>query len=199
MNLLARYNSAPIPEALQALKFLLRYLKGTRDLKLSFHSSPSALTLRAFSDSDWGNDYETAVSVSGAVMLLAGAAVDWTSQKQKTVACSSAEAEYIAASEAAKEVVWLRVLLAGLGEAQYKPTPLFMDNTTSIRFVEEDAVTPRRKHINIRYHHIRQLAKEGFIEPVWIETSKQLADIFTKALPVDAFTRLRGAILGVRA
>ena len=198
INWLARYSSCPIQEAIQAGKWLLRYLKSTQELKHTFRGGKGALTLTAWSDSDWANDEETAVSVTGSAFLLAGAAVNWVSQKQKCVATSSSEAEYIAASETAREVVWLRVLLAGIGEAQPESTPLFMDNTTSIRFVKEDAVTPRRKHINVKYHYVREQFREGLLAPVWIETKQQLADLLTKALPAEAFTRFRNAIMGIR-
>ena len=131
-------------------------------------------------------------------MMLAFAAIDWSSQKQKCVATSSAEAEYIAASEASKEIVWLRVLFAAFNLTQDTPTPLFIDNQSSIVFMKEPNVTPRRKHINVRYNHIRSLIKENFIEPVWVPTAQQLADIFTKPLPRDTFTRMRDLIMGQR-
>ena len=199
VNVLARYNSAPIPEAVEALKFLLRYLKRTQDLTLTYHSGEGAGTLVAYSDSDWANDYETAVSVTGYAFLLGFAAINWLSQKQKGVAFSSSEAEYVATSEAAKEMVWVRTFLAALGMAQPEPTPLFIDNQTSIRFVEEEQVTPRRKHINVRHHGVRQLARDGYLKPYWIPTEEQLADLFTKALSKNRFRSLRDSLMGVRS
>ena len=178
---------------------MLKYLKSTMDLKHTFWSGALALVLKALSDSDWAADAEDAISVTGSLIMLADAAVDWRSQKQKTVAHSSSEAEYIAASETARDVVWFRELLKGMGLEQTEATPLLMDNQTSIRFVEEDTVTPRRKHINVKYHYVRQLFREKVIKPQWVSTKENPADLFTKALPADSFTRFRDTIMGVRA
>ena len=198
INWLARFISCPIQEAIAAGKQLLKYLKSTRDLKHTFRGSRFALLLKALSDSDWANDEEDAVSVTGSLVMLAGAAVDWRSQKQKGVANSSSEAEYIAASETSRDVVWFRELLKGMGLEQTVATPLLMDNQTSIRFVEESTVTPRRKHINVRYHYVRELFRKGIVKPEWVSTQDNPADLFTKALPADSFTRFRNVIMGIR-
>ena len=196
VGVLSRYTSQPTAEILELGKQVLRYLAGTASLGVTFSYQPDGLTLYGFSDSDWAADYSSGKSVSGVVFMLAGGPVSWRSTKQTTVALSSSEAEYVAASEAAREVSFLRMLLAELGIAQPNATVLFMDNQTSIKFVEEEGCTPRRKHINVKHHFIREKFMAGIIKPVWIPTAENVADILTKPLPRSSFELLREIILG---
>ena len=195
-NALTRSVSAPDAAAVRAAKYLLRYIKGKPDIGITLRSVEGGDQLVAYSDSDWGNDAKDGVSISGSLFILANAAVGWQSQKQKTVSVSSSEAEYVSASEASRTIIWYRTILSALGLPQ-EPTVLFMDNQTSIRFATEESCTPRRKHINVKYHYIREQILSGLIQPKWIPTAEQLADIFTKPLGRIAFARLRDTIMGL--
>ena len=198
VNVIARSNSSPTEGSVAAAKYLLQYLKGTAALGLTF-SAQGAQVLEAYSDSDWGGDNSDAKSTTGTLLTFAGSAIFWRSQKQATVALSSTEAEYVACSEACRDVVAARAALAQMGCAQPDPTPLFIDNRTTISMVLDDSTMARRKHINVRHHYVRQEALEHrTVTPVWVSTEKQLADIFTKALPRQQFTLLREQVMGTQ-
>jgi len=113
------------------------------------------------------------------------------------VALSSTEAEYIAASETAREVVWMRTLLAELGEAQAAPTPLLIDNESAIRMALEEGNQGRRKHINVKHHHIRELVTDGLVVLEWVPTSEQQADMLTKATSRKQFFAMRALAMGL--
>ena len=188
---------APTADSCKQLIRVLRYLAGTPALGLTYRARGlPALTLTAFSDADWANEYAKPASTTGSLLKLAGAAVVWRSQKQTTIAQSSTEAEYVAASETAREIYPLRVQLAHLDHAQPEPTTLAIDNTTTILVATEEGNMQRRKHINVKYHYLRHQVAKGFIRLAWVPTAEQEADIFTKALPYDAFIRLRQLVMG---
>ncbi len=117
---LARFSQHPTREHWTGVKRLLRYLKRTADLGILYTREKSG-ELRGYTDSDWGGDQDSRRSTSGYVFLRAGGAVSWKSRKQQTVALSTAEAEYVAASAAAQESIWLRKLLTDLGREKLYP------------------------------------------------------------------------------
>ena len=130
------------------------------------------------------------------VAKLSGAAVSWISQRQPNVALSSTEAEYIASCEAAREIHWLRQLLQHLGVPQPEPTPLFVDNTSAILMMNQQGYSSRRKHIRVKYHYVQEQVAEKQIQPIWVATEEQEADVFTKPLDRDSFAKLRDLISG---
>lgn len=212
VNMLQRMQDAVDGIALKRAEHLLRYIKGTAELGLRYafrstgsngSSNPNQprlppLTLVAFTDSDFAEEKETRLSTTGIFTMLNGMPIHWIAQRQKTVSMSSSEAEYKAAGEAAREVIWERRLLAQLKQAQPGPTELHIDNNTTIQMVKEDdgESHSRRKHIDVIHHKIREWVKHGEIQPVKIDTQLNSADIFTKALPRPAFQRHRNTILG---
>ena len=193
----SRYTSNPTMEAIESVKRILRYLKLHQTDGITYHRSTKAPILVSYSDADWAGEKDTAESTTGSLHFLAEGPVSWSSKKQKTIALSSTESEYIAASEATREVVWLRKILAAAGYPQRQPTILFCDNRTTILLTSEDSTTDRRKHINVKYHYIRSQLKEGMIQMKWIETKEQLADIMTKAMPPLRFNYLQPIIMGI--
>jgi hypothetical protein len=194
-SMAARQQQDPKQEDLTALAHAFRYLLGSASLPLRYSSSSNKL--EAFSDADWAGDATDARSTSGILLKLGGAAVSWSCQKQPNVALSSTEAEYIAASETAREVVWMRTLLAELGEAQAAPTPLLIDNESAIRMALEEGNQGRRKHINVKHHHIRELVTDGLVVLEWVPTSEQQADMLTKATSRKQFFAMRALAMGL--
>jgi hypothetical protein len=189
--------SAPDHDAVLKLRRAFRYVAGTLELGLTYSSKgPDPLKLVAYSDADWGGCVSTGRSTTGMALFLAGAVVDWSSHRQSIVALSSAEAEYVAASDTSREIIWLRRLLAALGHAQEEATPLHIDNSTAIHMTDDERGDARRKHINVRYHYIRSVIGTKEIHPQWVSTDQQLADIFTKPLQRPKFIELRSRNMG---
>ncbi len=198
VNMAARLTSTPNAEAILLVKRIFRYLAGTKQQGLTFSRSPSAnLVLTAYSDADWAGSESDARSTTGVVLKLANVAVCWISQKQGTVSLSSSEAEYVAASESVRDILWLRTLLDDLNQAQQQPTTLFIDNATAICMATDESNSGgRRKHINVKYHFLRDQISSQTIRIEWVQTADQQADIMTKALDRNTFSRLRDLITG---
>lgn len=123
--------------------------------------------------------------------------ISWQSKKQATVALSSTEAEYMALGEAAKEIMWLRMILTELNIPIITPTIIFIDNLPAARISQNDTDHDRTKHIDVRHHYIRDLIKDGLIRPEWISTHDQLADILTKPLTTHPFITMRDKLMKV--
>ncbi|XP_003375210.1 copia protein [Trichinella spiralis] len=122
--------------------------------------------------------------------MCAGGAVLWHSQKQRSVALSTTEAEYVAASEAAKDMMWLMTLFAEVTEVKQKPI-LFVDNMGAVKLSKNPEFHKRSKHIDVRFHFVREKYNEGKIDIQHIDSENQKADILTKALPKTRFQNLR--------
>ena len=193
----SRYMGNPSQTHHKAVKNGLRYLKQTQDLSLKYGGRDiHELKLEAYADADYASDKEKRKSLSGYVIMFGGAAVSWKSKQQPCTATSTAEAEYIALCEAAKEVVYLRRMCEDLGIEQEGPTPMYEDNEACISMVNSPVYTDRNKHIDVRYHYTRSLVEEGIVEVSYVSTHDQLADIFTKALSQRQFEKLRDKIMG---
>jgi hypothetical protein len=118
---------------------------------------------------------------------LNGSPIVWSSRRQRTVSASTTEAEYIAITEAGREIMWLRELLETLGYSQ-QITTLRCDNQGAIALTKKPSSHPRTKHIAIRHHQIREWAEQGMIRLEYVDTKSQKADILTKPLPGPAHT-----------
>ncbi|KAG5870629.1 hypothetical protein JTB14_023084 [Gonioctena quinquepunctata] len=112
-------------------------------------------------DADFAGDLTTRRSTTGYLSIIAGAPVTWSSHLQKCVSRSTTESEYIAASDAAQEISWLRIFLRELGIDILEPTKLFMDNQSAIRLVKNTEYHKRTKHIDVKYHYIRERAEDN--------------------------------------
>lgn len=146
--------------------------------------------LIGYSDADWAGDMDDRHSTSGNVFSLACGAVSWLSKKQATVALSTAEAEYVALSTATQEAIWLRRLLADMGEPPEGPTEIYEDNQGAISMAKNPVGHARTKHIDIRYHFVRERVQDGAITLKYIGTDEMVADILTKPLPKHRFEKL---------
>ena len=188
-----------------AAKRVLRYLKGTKDIGITYGrvggerislTTYSQDRLFGYTDSDFAGDVDTRRSTTGNVFLLGGACVSWSSRLQVTVAVSTAEAEYMALFSGAQEAVYLRRLLGELGFEQEEPTPILVDNQAAIQMALNPIDHKRTKHIDVKYHFCREKVEDKVIIPEYVTSADQLADIFTKDLAKIAFERLRDQILG---
>ena len=129
-------------------------------------------------------------STSGNVFLLAKGALSWLSKKQATVALSTAEAEYVALSAATQEAIWLRRLLTDVGESLEDPIVINEDNQGAIAMAKNPVGHARTKHIDIRYHFVREGVQNGAIILKYVATGEMIADILTKPLPKHPFEKL---------
>ena len=119
--------------------------------------------------------------------------MSWTSKRQPVVALSTSEAEYIALSSATQEAVWLRRLLSELG-APVSSVTMMEDNQGAIALAKNPIAHARTKHIDIRYHYIREAVQDGLVELQYCPTKEMVADLLTKPLPKESFQRLRTSL-----
>jgi hypothetical protein len=139
--------------------------------------------LNIFCDADWASDTTDRKSVSGYIISMAGGAVSWSSKKQTSVALSTAEAEYIAATHVAKQVLWQRSLFTELNFEISTTSTIFTDNQAAISISHHPEFHSRTKHIDIAYHFLRDLIANGTLDTIYVNTLENLADLFTKGLP----------------
>ena len=201
VSLVSRFMTNPNQTHMDAVLQEFRYLVGTSERGLFFRGDGDP-TLRGFVDSDWGGDTETGKSTTGWVFTLAGCPVSWCSQRQKTVSSSSTEAEYIAASDACKEAIWLKgfhnEIAPKMNHPEQTTIPLAIDNASALKLTKNPEFHGRTKHINIRHHFIRECVERREIVPEWISGKVNPADLFTKPLPKTLFlenvSRLGGGL-----
>ncbi|GJW41853.1 retrovirus-related pol polyprotein from transposon TNT 1-94 [Tanacetum coccineum] len=176
----ARYQARPTEKHLHAVKRIFRYLRGTVNRGL-WYSKDSAIALTAFADADHAGCQDTRRSTSGSMQLLGDRLVSWSSKRQKSAAISSTEAEYIALSGCCAQVLWMRSQLTDYGLG-FNKIPMYCDNKSAIALCCNNVQHSRSKHIDIRYHFIKEQVENGVVELYFVRTEYQLADIFTKAL-----------------
>ncbi|WVZ80557.1 hypothetical protein U9M48_028025 [Paspalum notatum var. saurae] len=177
--LCARYQASPRTSHRQAVKRIFRYLKFTPELGL-WYSSGSFLSLRGFSDADHAGCRIDRKSTSGTCQLLGTSLVSWSSRKQASVSLSTTDAEYIAAAST----------LSDFGH-RFGKIPLLVESTSAISVAKNPVLHSRTKHIDVRFHFLRDHYEKGDIDLVHVASENQLADIFTKPLEFGAFVRLR--------
>ena len=182
VGVLSQYLDNPGRQHWIAVKRLLKYLKGTKDLSLHFEKDTPAFELIGYCDADYAGCHDTRRSTSGSVFVLAGGAISWSSTKQRSVALSTTEAEYMAACVATKDAIWLRRLLKDLGASDISPTTLYCDNISAVRLASNPEFHKRTKHIEIQWHFVREAQANGLIALKHIESKKQLADLLTKGI-----------------
>nr|ABA95820.1 retrotransposon protein, putative, unclassified [Oryza sativa Japonica Group] len=192
-SLLSRYMSSPSQLNFTAAKRVLRYIKGTADYGI-WYKPVKESKLIGYTDSDWAGCLDDMKGTSGYAFSLGSGMCSWSTKKQNIVALSSAEAEYVAASKAVSQVVWLRRIMEDLGEKQYQPTTIYCDSKSAIAISENPVSHDRTKHIAIKYHYIREAVDRQEVKLEFCRTDEQLADIFTKALSKEKFVRDRELI-----
>ena len=192
VGMLSRAMGRPTPELLKEGKRVLHYLYLHRDVGLRYVADDFT-PLYGMTDSDWAVKHST----SGYVFKLSGAIVSWASKKQVSVALSSAEAEIVAASEASKEALALRMFLADLGVHDGKPTSLASDNQAAIATAYNPEHHSRMKHVERRHFFVRECVENLQIVVPYVPTCDNLADFFTKALEPKTFFAMRDKLMNV--
>jgi hypothetical protein len=181
VNTLARYMSKPTKLAWDAALSVLRYLHKTSDAALVFSASASGLL--AFSDSDFAADMHTRRSITGYAFILNGGAISWSSKLQPTVAVSTAESEYMAASSTVKESIWIRCLLFTF-DIHMLPVVIQTDNQAALALVKNPILSTQSKHIDVQIHFARERFLRGEVSFVYCPTANMAADFLTKSVPL---------------
>ncbi|CAL1371869.1 unnamed protein product [Linum trigynum] len=169
VGLVSRYMEAPTMSQWNAAKRILRYIKG---------------------------DFDDRKSTTGFVFFLGDTAFTWSSKKQAIVTLSTCEAEYVAATSCACHAIWLRKLLKELNMTQEESTEIFVDNKSALALAKNPVFHDRSKHIDTRYHFLRECVEQKEVALKYVKTEDQIADIFTKPLKQDVFVKMR-TLLGV--
>jgi hypothetical protein len=178
------------------VKQICRYVEGTLTLGCTYRKGEGEPVLLGYSDSDHAGDPDDRKSTTGVLFFLGNNVVTWKSQKQKAVAQSSCEAEYMAAGAAACQGVWLSRLLGQLRGKPPAKFKLLVDNMAAIALIKNPVHYERSKHTDIKYHYIRSCYEEGKLDADYVRTEEQLADILTKGLAYVRFIKLRH-LLGI--
>lgn len=193
VGMASHFMENPTKAHYQVVKRILRYVKNTAELGVRYERGGNN-ELQVYTDSDYAGDLDDRRSTSGFVFLIAGGAVSWSSKKQPIVALSTTEAEYIAAVSCATQGIWITRVLGRIGEHQESCIIVKCDNSSTIQLSKNPVLHGRSKHIEVRFHYLRNLTKEGKVKLVHCGTQDQLADIMTKPLKLDTFKKLKDSL-----
>ena len=190
---LCQFMAAPAISHWHAVKRVMRYLQGSQQRKLTYGwDGGRDQPLYGYSDSDWGNNVNDRRSFTGWVFLLHDGAVSWQSCKQPTVALSSVEAEYMAATQATREAVWWRAFMTELGSPPAAATTIYSDSQGSIALSKNPEHHKRTKHIDIQHHYVREQVAADSVALSFVGTEDMVADVLTKPLSAERHGRLTG-------
>ena len=176
----------PSMTAWAAVQRIFSYLNKTAHYTLRY-SKGDSMTVNAFTDADWGSCVNSRRSITGSLVYMGKNLVMWCCHKQDTVALSTTEAEYMSLSECTKEIMWLRQLLGELHFKQPHATTIYEDNAGCIKLANNEIILSRSKHIDIKHHFLREKILKRVINPVYVSTHVNTADIMTKGLSVVKF------------
>ena len=197
VGIVSRHMEKPTVMHQNAVKQILRYVQGSADHGLVYTKGGGPEVLVAYSDSDHAADTVGRRSTAGMAFYLNGCLITWGSQKQKTVALSSCEAEFMAATVAAMQALWLRSLLSELTSTPRRTVTMFVDNNSAIALMKNPVFHGRSKHIDTRYHFIRECIERGQIVVKRVSTDEQKADLLTKPLAAGKLEVMKH-LIGVR-
>ncbi|KAH9668969.1 hypothetical protein KPL70_021600 [Citrus sinensis] len=197
VGVISRFMGNPSKDHWNAVKWVLRYLRGTVVTVIVFGNINGALPeVAGFVDSDYAADKDRRRSITGFVFTMCGGAISWKSSLQSMVALSTTEAEYIALTEAVKEAIWLRGLVSELGFKQ-KVVKVSCDSSSAIQLSKNPKYHERTKHIDVRMHFIRDEIGKGVMNVVKVPSEVNPADMLTKTLPSVRFRNLLNLIRSV--
>ncbi|GJW45351.1 retrovirus-related pol polyprotein from transposon TNT 1-94 [Tanacetum coccineum] len=184
----ARYQARPTVKHLKEVKWIFRYLRQSYNMGL-WYLKDSGFELIAYLDADHAGCKDDCKSTSGGLQFLGGKLVSWSSKKPDCTAMSTAEAEYVSLSACCAQVIWMRTQLLDYG-FKYNRIPMYCDSKSAIAISCNPVQHSKTKHIDIRYHFIKEHVERGTVEIYFVGTEYQLADLFTKALPKERFEYL---------
>ena len=190
VNKVCQFLSKPTGIHWEAVKRILRYVKGTIDTGLRFTRSTSTL-LSIFTDADWAGCTDYRRSTGGFAIFLGPNLVLWSSRKQPTVARSYTEAEYKALANGRAEATWIQTLLRELGVPQPRPPVLWCDNLGATYLTANPVFHARTKHIEVDFHFVREKVAIGALDVRFISSGDQLADGLTKPMTKQMLQHLR--------
>ncbi|KAL1198911.1 Retrovirus-related Pol polyprotein from transposon TNT 1-94 [Cardamine amara subsp. amara] len=177
----------------EIMKQILRYLKGTVAHGLKFGRGGSKEII-GYSDSSHNIDQDDGRSTTGHIFYFGSSPITWCSQKQNTVALSSCEAEFMAATEAARQAIWLQDLLSEITGWKTKQVPIKIDNKSAIALTKNLVFHGKSKHIHKRYHFIRECIERELVDVEHVPGTERKADILTKTLVRIKFAEMRNLI-----
>ncbi|KAL8096063.1 hypothetical protein AgCh_037136 [Apium graveolens] len=182
VSVLSRFMHCASELHLKAAKRVIRYIKGTSHYGIKFQRSKN-FKLVGYSDSDWGGCTDDMRSTSGYCFTFGSGMFSWKSKKQETVAQSTAEAEFVAATATVNQALWLRKILLDLNLQQKASTEIFVDNQAAIAISHDPVFHGTTKHFNIKLFFVREVQKEEIVTLIYCKSEDQLADLFTKPFP----------------
>ena len=185
MNVLSQFKHSPRTSHLQAAHTVLKYLKGTTGLGLTYRQT-GKLDLCLYTNSDYAGSRVDYRSTIGYCTILGGNLVTWRSKKQNIVSKSSTVAEFCAMSKGIDEVMWIKHMLDDLQIPYHKPIILRCDNKSAISIAHDPVYHDQMKHVNIDRFYIQEQLEQGLLKTEHVISEEQCADIFTKGLPVKA-------------
>lgn len=191
VSILSRKTAAPTKLDLNEVHRVIRYLSSTKNLKLRVSNKSSTSELELFSDSDFAEDRTDRKSISGQISFYGGGTLSWQSKKQDCVSISSTEAEYYALSTTAQEAIWLERLCQDFNVPLTSPIPVNADNQSAMVMIETDKFRNSTKHIETRYHFIKELNQKGIIKLSYVPGINNTADMLTKPLSAVKLKQLR--------
>uniref|UniRef100_A0ABD2W186 Retrovirus-related Pol polyprotein from transposon TNT 1-94 n=1 Tax=Trichogramma kaykai TaxID=54128 RepID=A0ABD2W186_9HYME len=198
VGVLSRFAENPSKVHWNAIKRIIKYLKGTLAHGLVYKAKNDCTKIVAFSDADYANDQDSRKSVSGYLIKLDNSLVSWGSRKQTTVALSTTESEFVAACLVVQELIWTKYLLERMMNESLKKPLLRVDNISAIQLIKDQRYHCRTKHIDIKYKFIRDHFNEGLFDLKHISSAYQEADILTKALNRELFEHFK-TLLNVKS
>lgn len=171
---------------------MVRYLAGTKTLRLKMSStSVNDNRLVTTTDADWAEDRVDRKSNSGYVVQLNGGTISWCCRKQNIVTQSSAEAEFVAMTEAVKEAMWIKEASSELCEQGDQPLLVFTDSQSAMAMTDNQNFSNRTKHVDIKYHFVKDMVKKNELKLCYVPTDVNVADIMTKPLGETKTEQLR--------
>ena len=190
VQLLSRFLKDPREVHLKGAHRVMQYLYNTRTLGLSYNTR-SEKFIEGFSDASHGNKNDLKFATGGFIIKLAGGVVTWSSKKITSAVClSSTDAEYIAASNTSRELIWIKNMLNHM-KINVTDVKLWIDNEPAIHVAKNPVLHSKMKHVNLHYHFIRHQVESGIIEIGHVNTNEQIADIMTKVLSRPVFIKVR--------
>jgi hypothetical protein len=190
VNLVSRYMDKPEEAHLQAVKSILRYIKGTTTLGLLYKKGGD-FTLTGYTDADWGGDLDERKSTGAFIFTVGNTPISWSSRKQTCVSLSSTESEYRSLVETCKEAIWIQNLYTELGYNKGGAVTIHCDNMSTIKISKNPIYHSRTKHFEIHLHFVRDMVKRKRIQVLYLPTDEMPADTLTKALNRTKFENCR--------